>query len=260
MRLCAGGRGSERSILRYSPCPSMCSSACFRKLLPRPAAPDDRALRDFAHHRHPSVVRPGDHRSRPRGAARPDHPVDVPQVESCLGTRRRGRQWQLRGAGGQRVEDRWWRSHAGRSSSWLCAEAARVLSRGARSQAGEGDGDQGSPRDLFAGAGRGCLSSPAETVWPRVFLAGDWTAPDGPRPWRARCAAGTLRRSACRGWRECARQRFLCPISRLPGLCGCLDRRLSCGLSILGQALSGNGQLGIRTILGDTSIAMLCGS
>ena len=42
------------------------------------------AVRAFAHHRHPSVVRPSHHRSAARDAARPHHPVDVQQERRTL--------------------------------------------------------------------------------------------------------------------------------------------------------------------------------
>ena len=47
-------------------------------------------FRDFADHRHSSVVRSPDHRSRPCRTARPHHPVDVPQIEAAGNGRSQG--------------------------------------------------------------------------------------------------------------------------------------------------------------------------
>jgi len=51
------------------------------------------------------------------------------------------------------------------------------------------------------------------TVWPRVFLAGDWTATVGLPPWRARSAADTWRRKPWQVWRVARAPVFLSPTS-----------------------------------------------
>ena len=51
-----------------------------------------------------------------------------------------------------------------------------------------------------------------ETAWPRVFLAGDWTATGWPAPWKARFAAAILRRELSRGSPAAKAPAFSSPI------------------------------------------------
>ncbi len=74
----ASGRNFRLSRPRASLRCSRVSSARGRGEQPDSRA--DLPLRELAHHRHPSLVRPPDLRSRSRGPARPHHPVDVPQI------------------------------------------------------------------------------------------------------------------------------------------------------------------------------------
>ena len=79
------GRGRELR-LRDSCRAVRCAVAhAARHLGSGAVAPDAEPLRDFADHRHSSVVRSPDHRSRPCCAARSHHSVDVSQIEAAGG-------------------------------------------------------------------------------------------------------------------------------------------------------------------------------
>ena len=86
---------------------------------------------------------------------------------------------QLSRTGGQLVEDAGGQTAAGDHRSGG-ARTGGVLPGRARGEADEGDSGEGSARDVLSRAGQRCLSSVACTRWPRLFLAGDWTATGWP--------------------------------------------------------------------------------
>ena len=61
-----------------------------------------------------------------------------------------------------------------------------------RSEIAEIDGDQRSACDVFAAPGNRPVPAQAATAWPRVFLAGDWTATGWPATMEGAVRSGYL--------------------------------------------------------------------
>ena len=114
------------------------------------------------------------------GAAGANHSVDVPEVEDTGDASRFSAERQLSRTGGELRRRRWSTSRAATSSSWPCRELAEFFPAVREAKLIKATVIKEVHATFSPAPGSDAFRPSHTSPWPRLFLAGDWTATGWP--------------------------------------------------------------------------------